>query len=244
MTIERVVARYDLPVRTPSQAAGFVRFAEDRLGRPLPDGVRRYAASPGLATELARAYTAEVVFPDQVESASAGLGPGLRDVDLWLMTENQGVCVWAVPLDAGDDPPVLVAGDLRAAESVEVYARSLDEFTDAWAWDRACLERLPVVQAQSAPLDAETERYLCARFSAAVTTWAWPTRRALRFESDDGLTLTVWDDAEQCDWWISSPDPELTGRHVAALMPFSDLATSFWSADDDGDALLTELRRR
>jgi len=76
------------------------------------------------------------------------------------MTENQGVCVLAIPLDAGDDPPVLVAGDMGAGPGPKVYARSLDEFVDAWAWDRACMERATVLQAQAAELDAATERYL------------------------------------------------------------------------------------
>jgi hypothetical protein len=165
VTIEQVIAKYGLPVGTTAEAGDFARAAERRLGRALPSGLLRFAAAPGLAHELAQAYTAQVRFPDQVEPVAADLGAGLRSEDLWLMTENQGVCVWAVPLDAGDDPPVLVAGDLRTAETARVYARSLDELTVAWAWawawawDRTCLERQPLIQAQYSGVPGQVVRH-------------------------------------------------------------------------------------
>ena len=102
VTIEQVIDQYALPVRSVGEAAEFGRGAAQRLGRALPVAAARYARAPRLAHELARAYTAQVAFPDQVEPAVAELGPGLGPEHLWLMTENQGVCVWAVPLDVGE----------------------------------------------------------------------------------------------------------------------------------------------
>ena len=64
----------------------------------------------------------------------------------------------------------------------------------------------------------------------------------MRFESADGLTLTVWDDPGRYDWFLSGPDLPTVRRHVTAQMAFSDLATTFWSNDHDGEALLADIR--
>lgn len=242
MALEDVVAAYRLPVRSAAWTAAFAAAARDRLGRDLPASMVRFAAAPDLAAVLAQAYAARTVFPERVEPASFDLGPALPVENVWLMTENQGVCVWAVPMDAGDDPPVLVAGDLRTGAAMQLYARTVDEFAEAWAWDLRCIGREPLVQAQAEPLDADTLAYLRATYRETVPTWGWPARQVMRFESDDGLTLTVWDDDRQCDWWISGPTSGTTRRHVAALRPCSDLAASLWSNDEPGVALLASFR--
>jgi hypothetical protein len=240
-TIERTGQAYGLEPVDDAGARAFTAAFHERLGRAVPVDVRRYAAFPGLGRELARACDAQAVFPELLQPATTDLGPGLRGNELWLMTENQGVCVWAVPLDQGDHPPVLVAGDLQDLPTARVYAPDLDTFVAAWAWDRACAEGMPLIQAQAAPLDRATEEFLRSHLRERVSTWAWPSRRTLRFESSEGLRISLWDDADQCDWQLSGPSVSVVAAGVRALLPYSDLVTSFWSIHDVGEDLLRHL---
>ena len=241
--IERIgeafgVARWDEPA-----ADSFRQDFRARFGRSAPADLARYAALPGLAQVLAGAYTAQVIFPEQLRPAPADLAPGLDGEQLWLMTENQGVCVWTVPLDMGDRPPVIVAGDLPAENGgPRVYADTLDDFTAAWAWDLACLGRPTVLQAQAAELDAATEAYLGQHLRAGTPTWGWPARRTLRWHTDDGLEVLLWDGAGQCDWFISAPSVDVLRRWTERLLPLSDLQASLWSNEDTGQRLLADLR--
>lgn len=214
-----------------------------RFGRPAPADLARYAAVPSLAHVLARAFDAQVGFPDDLQLAPEDMAPGLTGEQLWLMTENQGVCVWTVPVDAGDRPPVLVAGDLPPENGApRVYADTLDDFAAAWAWDLVRLNRKPLIQAQAIELDPISEAYLRDRLRPATPTWGWPTRRTLRWESDDGLTVLLWDQDGQCDWFISAPGGDVLREWLEHLLPLSDLASSAWSNEDAGEELLADLR--
>jgi hypothetical protein len=240
--MERIAASHGLAHR---DAAGRRRLLDDfrsRLGSPAPADVVRYAAAPGLAQVLARSCDAQVVFPDALHVAPLDLGPGLRGDELWLMAENQGVCVWAVPLDAGDHPPVLVAGDLPTDAGPQVYAGSLDEFAAAWDWDLGCVTGRPLLQAQAVLLTPETEIYLRKHLRPAITTWGWPTRRVQRLGASDGLRILLWDGPAQCDWFVSAPEPAVLGRWLHRLMTVDGLADALWSNDDIGERILADAR--
>lgn len=214
------------------------------MGREAPADLVRYAAVPGLAHVLARAFDAQVVFPDQVSLAGPDLAPGLSGNHVWLMTENQGVCVWVVPLDAGDTPPVIVAGDLAVENGApRVYARTLDDFAAAWAWDLQCLGRHPSVQAQAIELDTDTLAWLEHNLRAGTPTWGWPTRTTLRWSSNDGLTILLWDQSGQCDWFISAPYPDVLASWLERLLALSDLTTSLYANDDTAEELLRDAKR-
>ncbi len=190
-----------------------------RFGRSAPADVARYAAVLGLAHVLASAFDAQVMFPDDLRLATEDLAPGLTGEQLWLMTENQGVCLWVIPLDAGDRPPVLVAGNLPTENGApRVYADTLDDFAAAWAWDLACLDRQPLIQAQAIELDPASEANLRRLLRPATPTWGWPTRRTLRWESDDGLKALLWDQDGQCDWCISAPRRDVLAQWLEQLL--------------------------
>ncbi|SCG66854.1 hypothetical protein [Micromonospora inositola] len=68
-------------------------------------------------------------------------GPGARL--LHLEDDSQGCCTWVVPLDAGDDPPVLLlAPDDATGESGRVYAERFTVYTLARAWETRLFEAL------------------------------------------------------------------------------------------------------
>jgi len=54
------------------------------------------------------------------------------------MTENQGVCRWAIELDGSDDPPVVVEVDSTSGVSWQHCADTFSTFvyTQVWDWQR------------------------------------------------------------------------------------------------------------
>lgn len=196
----------------------------------LPLALRRLAADPEDFRRAVDVFSGQVMFPDEVRT-----GDGL----LLLAVENQGVCEWLVPLDAGDEPPVLAAVD---GSSPVPFASSVEALVEAWLWDGACIGREPLVQAQAAPLDDATERFVRSRMREVHPTTGWPSERQLRFVADDGTALLLWSGGRQCDWWLSAPSEAVLERWVRDLLARSDLATSFWSNDEAGEALLARVR--
>jgi hypothetical protein len=229
--------------RPRREAERVVGELEERLGRTVPGAVRSLLLYDGLVEALARTYEAQpglrrcrVLTPAEM--------PGVDGDVLWLMSENQGICVWGVPLDRGDDPPVLVGGELCGEEtSPAQYADSLEAFAFSWAWDQRLLGRTPLVEAGTWPLDAEGEELLVARFERHPTTRGWPCRRNLRFESPTGVCLLLWACARGTDWTISGPDAASVEQCLRDLVPRFDLQPGFAAHDAAGIALLDRVRR-
>jgi hypothetical protein len=227
-------------------SATVVTDAERRLDRALPHSVRGLLAYDGLVEALAGTYDARPGLPAGRLLPPAD-GPRVVDGDVvWLMTENQGVCVWGVPIDSGDDPPVVVRGDVddgADGDGPTTYADNVGAFAYAWAWDQVLRARAPLLQAQAAELDDRVETLLASRLTIGPTTWGWPCRRNLRFGGDtDGISVSLWACAGQCDWFISGSDPATIERWVAELVSYSDLSSSLWSDHAEGTALLRRVR--
>jgi hypothetical protein len=226
------------------EAAGAVEAAvvEDTIGGRLPASLRRVLDHPGLLARAAATYDACLPFPEDVR---CGIDPDSDDGTryLVLMVENQGVCEWAVPLDAGDDPPVVVRGDLESRAPMVTFASSVAEFVYAFAWDaKAQNGRAGCVLAQAPPLDAETVGLLRATLHETLTTYGWPCRENLRFEGDDGLAVLLWSCPDQCDWSLSAGHVAPLRDLLAHLIVRPGLGPTLWSNDPDGEHLLRELR--
>jgi hypothetical protein len=200
--------------------------------------------TPEVAAELAGAYTDRPVFPESVvidrpEDPDRSF-PGWPAPVLVISYENQAVCAWGVPLD---DPasPVLVGGWVDNTERTVVHAPDVAGFIAARRWDRACLQREPLLQAQSKPLDDVALSHLRANFDEQPPTFGFPGATQHRFERD-GVRVLLWSGTDQCDWWLSATGPAALGEAVAGLLELSDLRESLWSNDSGGDALLDRVR--
>jgi hypothetical protein len=208
----------------------------------VPDLVRRILTAD-LVRDLAAPFQDQVVFPGRVLIDDVGEPdrrfPGWRGPVLVVSVENQGVCAWGVPLGQ-DDPVVVVGGDLLDHGHTTIqYAPSVVAFVEARRWDGDCLSQVPLVQAQAEPVDATSLGRLRSRLDAGPTTAGWPAGRQLRFRRG-GCRVMLWSGRDQCDWWISGPEPELRDL-VEELLPLSNLRRALWSNDDAGDALLSAL---
>ena len=212
----------------------------------VPENLRLVTSE--VARELASTFDDQVVFPDRIVVDRPG-DPNRRFPDwptpvLLISIENQGVCAWGVPL-SDPDPPVLVGGDLAAGvdDTTVAYARSVEDYVAARRWDHACLNRMPLIQAQAAELDARSLAMLRERYDEQPSTKGWPGAVQYRFERG-GVRILLWSSRDQCDWWISSARPDQLPEAVEQLMSLSDLRTSLWSSDGSGEALLDQIRHK
>ncbi len=208
----------------------------------MPASLRQASEYPDLLDAVAEVFDGRACWPHEVRWGAEGYLPTAPDGVLMLMWENQGVCAWGVPLDRGDNPPVLVGGDLHDGQTLLEFSPSIGEFVFAFAWDAVAMRQEPLLQAQAAELDRETEDFLVARYRQSVMTRGWPCGRNLRFEGDSGIRILLWSCEGQCDWWVSATDPAVLRREAEVLMSLSDLRTSFWSNENGGVDLLRELR--
>jgi hypothetical protein len=164
---------------------------------------------------------------------------------LIFMFENQSVCVWALQLDGGDDPPVLVARDPEL-EWVEC-AQSFSTFVACQVWDHAEVlgtaegsTRL-LVQAQDIPLQSEDLAFLRRTSVEKPATHGWPADNQYRFERGNARVL-IWDGKDQADWWIAAPDVEDLALVVEDLWDCGGLRTTLWCTDERCQAVLEGIR--
>lgn len=217
------------------------REIEGAFGRRLPKSVADLLRFPGLLEAASGVYSSDAVFPRSVRYMAGEQMPGRQGDVLWLMTENQGVCVWGVPLDAGEDPPVLVGGSLESGEVLVEYAPSVADFLSALAWDKRLFAGDPMIQAQAAPVDDRTLGHLRAQYREGLSTFGWPARTNHRFEGAGGLKLALWAGARQCDWWIVADQMTTLEAAVSMWRHHSDLEMTLWSNDGAGSELLDRL---
>jgi hypothetical protein len=159
---------------------------------------------------------------------------------LQFMLENQGVCTWGIPLDAGDDPPVLVAVDPDF--EWRAHVASFSAFIACQIWDYAKVYTGVLLAAQSTELAPTDLAFLRHRFRQRTTTHGWPTRNTFRFERDDDARVIVCDGDGQADWWLSARSEETLTALARELSRCADLSTSLYGVDERGERALRALR--
>jgi hypothetical protein len=97
----------------------------------------------------------------------------MGDKILPFMIENQGVCIWGVRLDGGDDPPVVVEVDSGTPPRWQLCA---ERFSD---WLGSQVENFRVLKssrfvAQAPALYDSVVRLLRQHFEEGMQTHAWP----------------------------------------------------------------------
>jgi hypothetical protein len=165
---------------------------------------------------------------------------------LLFMVENQGVCVWALRLDRGDDPPVVVARDPDL--QWRPCAASFSTFIGCQVWDHSELwvgtepgGRRILLQAQDAPLRPDDLHFLRECFQEKPTTHGWPGENQYRFEGDEARLL-LWDGEDQADWFITATTEAGLVKVASDLWNCGSLRTVLWSNDERGERLLKKLR--
>lgn len=212
----------------------------------VPSAVEE-ALTAEVVDELAEVFDEQFVFPGQTVVSGPedeeDLFPHCATPVLVVSIENQGICVWGVPLEPElANPPVLVGGELSGEPeptTVE-YAPNIAHFIAARRWDGACLGQQLLLQAQAQGIDTESLAFLRRRFAEVLPTAGWPGSAQYRFE-DDTVKVMLWSDGDQCDWWISGADHVALAAAVKELLTLGDLRSTLFSVDPDGERLLAEL---
>lgn len=167
---------------------------------------------------------------------------------LLFMVENQAVCIWALQLDAGDDPPVLVARDPEL--EWRPYAPCFSTFIECQMWDQSVIGAAAapggsriLLQAQDAVLRPGDLRSLRQIFEEKPTTHGWPGENQYRFECDTG-GLLIWDSEDQADWFIAARSESALMKVATDVWNCGGLRESLWSNDERGEKLLKEIRSK
>ena len=163
---------------------------------------------------------------------------GLADGVLPFMSENQGVCTWALALHEGPDPKVLVEVDTMPRPSWQVACESFRVWLRCWVEDGLMNPRV-VYSAQAPPLSGDMLAHLRDAFTEGPRTYAWPGKTNYRFRGP-AADLLLWAADDQCDWFVAPKgDFELALRSIPKV---AQIIGSLYSLTDDGEPALAAIR--
>jgi len=238
------------PVLDPSA----VRALDGRasaLGVRLPRSfVTWYGLRDGVSL-LGRLSNCDV--PIEIEQLGAPLRWRWTEAVDWVrrgllpfLIECQAVCLWALRLEAGDDPPVVVARDPDLAW--RPCAETFSAFIECQAWDLSEIgsgtepggPRL-LLQAQDRPLQVDDLRLLRRDFEERPTTQGWPGASQHRFQRGEARVL-LWNGEDQADWFISAASEAGLAEVAGGLWACGDLRGTLWSHDERCARVLETLR--
>ncbi len=228
-------------------AAEALQRREEQLGILFPASVREFYSLDGAVQLLRRYSNDDDPFDiDQLGEPfddwyNGGPKDFLAEKLLLFMHENQGVCNWAINLDSGPDPAVVVEVD--TAPNAE-WLPCTDRFsTFVWCqiWDHS---QLAVgVSAQEIELSEHDVRFLRSNFQELHTTYGWPGSVNYRFKSEHAAIL-IWDGKDRgVDWFVSAPSASELTKVLAKIWHCGDLAQSMYG-DAEAEEVLRHLRRR
>lgn len=206
----------DRPMHVSAAAQSEIAEVERRLGVRLPASVREWYAFEDGAAILAEHSNDDP--PVEVRNFVVLEAEARRLLP--IRNENQGVCVWAVEIDASDDPCVWVdvaaSGErwCRSATSFSVYV-----YTCIWDYRRV-LKREAIVQARSRRLSDAALEHLSRHFAEEPRTYGWPGRVQYRFGAGSAGIL-IWASEDQTDWFIAA-ETEASLKEVVSAVGYLD----------------------
>jgi hypothetical protein len=246
---------------TPAQAPVVER--QSRLGIHLPSAVAEWYALPA-AHQLIATNSCDELVPlstlgEPVPFWPKTTGQGFLDRDflreglLFLGSENQGVVLWAVPVNEGPDPRVMVDKSPPDGSWVS-FAETFSDYAETLVWDLLMFghgfgqghreDAPPVwhgVAAQDTSLSDAELAALATTFEKRPCTYGWPTPATYRFERP-GQKVLIWAANDQTDWWICADTPKRLNDLIGDLWRFGDLAESLYGVTSVGEAILRGLR--
>jgi hypothetical protein len=229
-------------------AVAKVGEAEARIGRRLPAAVRDWYVRED-ACAILHTYSngdPPVSLEDLGRSLRASTPHGKpRDLApeglLHIRTENQGVCVWAVRLDDGDNPAVVVSYDRDDLDEWLPQADTFSDYIFSGIWDYGlALASKWLIQAQNGTLTEGTLDGLRSRFRESVRTYNWPGDDQYRFEGD-GHRLLIWSGGSQADWFLAADHEASLAEAARTVWHWDDVGKAFWSNTDEGEAALARI---
>jgi hypothetical protein len=227
---------------------------ERQLGVRLPAALVEWYSLRGAMDILAGATGDRALGAAELGEPPDGWGGGLtRLVDQGLLVirvEHQGACHWAVRLDDGADPRVLVAVGARGDGAIwRLHAASFSDYVFTLAWDRLAFVLPYCLAAQDQPLERRDLAMLEREFTQRQRTWAWPGHTNYRFERG-GQRVVVWEGDRQADWSLLAGSAEELAALGRTLWDRGGLSSSLYApAGEPGSAkvlaaLRAELERR
>ena len=219
-------------------ARGLIDDRERRLGVRIPAAVAEWYVLRGAVDVLAGANGDHPRGADGLGEPLANWGGAPRDFVreglLVVCTENQAVCHWAVPLNEGPDPRVLVERGGWGREPVwQLHAASFSNYVFALAWDRVAFALPYGLAAQDLPLRTEDVDLLERGFVQRQRTYAWPGATNYRFERPE-QRVVIWDGDRQADWWLLAATDQALASLARHLWGCGQLATSLYGCGHNG----------
>jgi hypothetical protein len=220
-----------------------LRALEWHLNRVLPSTFRELIALENGPALMGHFSNSDVPIPPHQLAQPLERWPGYDPFDeelLPFMIESQGVCVWAVRLDAGDDPPVVAEVDSGTPPQ---WRRCADRFS-CWlkcqVLDRT-LWQSSWFFAQAYPLSPEVLSRLRRCFEEGPQTYGWPGETNYRFYNARSRLL-LWDGDEQCDWSIQPASAELAAAALDEIEEIAGIADKLYGLEDQHEQALRQWR--
>jgi hypothetical protein len=234
------------PVFSKSSAE-LVQQREQQLGIRFPASVREWYSLEGAVQLLERysnddsAFAIEELGKPFDDWYGGGPRDFLSDNLLLFLHENQGVCNWAIKLDIGPDPAVVVEVDTAPDAKWLACTDRFSTFVWCQIWDHS---QLAVgVSAQEIELSEHDLHFLRSNFYEIHTTYGWPGSVNYRFKSEKAA-IRIWDGKDRgVDWFVSAPSATELKRLLAKVWHCGDLARSMYG-DGEAEEVLRELRSR
>jgi len=186
---------------------------ERRLGAALPEAFAELVLTDAWPS-LLRLGSEDHPHPREALGAPIRGYAGREEGLLPFMSENQGVCTWAIPLHEGPDPRVLVEVDSMPRPEWRLACESFSVWLRCRVEDGLMGPRVAYM-AQAPPLSGALLAELRAAFDEGPTTHAWPAAHNYRFHGPT-VDLLLWAGDDQCDWHIAprGDDPEAALRSI------------------------------
>jgi hypothetical protein len=162
---------------------------------------------------------------------------------LVFMSENQGVCNWAIRLDGKDDPEVMIIVDPIRNSNWEICSDKFSTFMYCQRWD--CFPRsFYEVSAQDFSLSENDLNFLKANFTKLPETYGWPGKTNYRFKSENGSILLWHAPGVQTDWFINSPTKDGLRNILKMVWHCGNLSKSLYDLDEVSSEILKDLRKQ
>lgn len=218
------------------------KAVEERLGR-LPEAFAELVFTDAWPELLRLGSDDHPLELERLGEPIVGYGDvysGVEEGLLTFMYENQGVCTWSIPLQAGPDPEVFVEVGTMPRPAWSMACESFSAWLRARVDDGLMSQRMTFA-AQAPPLSAAMLKALQDAFVEGPRTYVWPGKTNYRFRGSEADIL-LWDAEGQCDWFVA-PRSDAT-LALRAIPRINEVADAFYPLTGDGELALAALRTK